>query len=82
MDAARIWLQLEISSFLVPTLHVSSLPFLEEDAYIKNVLLGSKDISPEEENILLFRATQNYILNFTRYRRYNNIKITYSNNKV
>ena len=47
---------------IAPSLHPTTLPFLDKEGYIKILLFGSKDLS-SEENILLFRATQNFILN-------------------
>ena len=49
-----------------------TLPILDKDAYIKILLFGSNDLS-SEENILLFRATQNFILNSDRFSQHNNI---------
>ena len=66
------WLQLK--NIIASTLGIQSatLPFLDKDAYIKILLFGSKNMS-SEENSLLFRAAQNYILNSNRFRRYDNI---------
>ena len=61
-----------IRNIIVPTLHPSTLPTLDKDAYIKILLFGFKDLS-WEESILLFRATQNFILNSDRFSQHNNI---------
>ena len=47
-----------IRNIIAPTLHPATLPILDKDAYIKILLFESKDLS-SEENILIFRATQN-----------------------
>ena len=49
---------------------MSTLPTLDKDAY--NKIFGSKDLS-SEENILLFRTTQNFILNSDRFSGHNKI---------
>ena len=59
-------------NIIAPTLHAATLPALDKDAYIKILLFESKDLS-SEENILLFRATQNFILNSDRFSRHNYI---------
>ena len=61
-----------IGNIIAPTLHPATLPPLDKDAYIKISLYGSKDLS-SEENILLFRATQTFILNSIRFSQHNNI---------
>ena len=45
-----------IRNSIAPTLHPATLAFLDKEAYIKNVLFGSKNLS-SEENILIFKAT-------------------------
>ena len=59
--AQRERLLVAIRNVIAPTLHPATLPILDKAAYIKILLFGSKDLSLEE-NILLFRATQNIIL--------------------
>ena len=70
--AQRERLLVAIRNIIAPTLHPATLPILDKDAYIKILLFGSKDLS-SEENILLFRATQNFILNSDRFSQHNNI---------
>ena len=70
--AQRERLLVDIRNIISPTLHPATLPILDKDAYIKILLFGSKDLS-SEENILLFRATQNFILNSDRFSQHNNI---------
>ena len=70
--AQRERLLVAIRNFIAPTLHPATLPILDRDAYIKILIFGSKDLS-SGENILLFRATQNFILNFDRFSQHNNI---------
>ena len=70
--AQRERLLVAIINIIAPTLHPATLPILDKDAYIKILLFGSKDLS-SEENILLFRATQNFILNSDRFSQHNNI---------
>ena len=60
---AQRWLQLEIASLLL---------YIRLHAYIKILLFGSRYLS-SEDNILFFRATQNFILNSDRFSRHNNI---------
>ena len=70
--AQRERLLVAIRNIIAPTLHPATLPISAKDAYIKILLIGSKDLS-SEENILLFRATQNVILNSDRFSQHNNI---------
>ena len=63
--AQRERLLVAIRNIIAPTLHPATLPILDKDAYIEILLFESKDLS-SEENILLFRATQNFILNSDR----------------
>ena len=70
--AQRERLLVAIRNIIAPTLHPATSPTLDKDAYIKILLFGSKDLS-SEENILLFRATQNFISNSDRFSRHNNI---------
>ena len=70
--AQRERLLVAIRNIIAPTLHPATLPILDKDAYIKILLFGSKDLS-SEEIILLFRATQNFILNSDRSSQHNNI---------
>ena len=70
--AQRERLLVAIRNIIAPTLHLATLPILDKDAYIKILLYGSKDLS-SEENILLFRATHNFILNSDRFSQHNNI---------
>ena len=70
--AQRERLLVAIRNIIAPTLHPATLPTLDRDAYITILLFGSKDL-PSEENILLFRATHNFILNSDRFSRHNNI---------
>ena len=70
--AQRERLLVAIRNIFAPTLHPATLPILDKDAYSKIVLFVSKDLA-SEENILLFRATQNFILNSDRFSQHNNI---------
>ena len=68
--AQRERLLVAIRNIIAPTLHPATLPILDKNAYNKILLFGSKD-SSSEENIHLFRASQNFILN--RFSQHNNI---------
>ena len=70
--AQRERLLVAIRNIITPTLHPVTLPFLDKEAFIKVLLFGSKHLS-SEKNILLFRATQNFLLNSDRFSRHNNI---------
>ena len=72
LEMLDIRLLVAIRNIIAPTLHPATLSILDKDAYIKMLLFGSKDLS-SEENILLFRATQNFILNSDRFSQHNNI---------
>ena len=71
--AQRERLLVAIRNIIAPTQHPARLPTLDKDAYINILFFGSKDLS-SEENILLFRATQNFILSSDRFSRHNNIQ--------